>query len=979
MLRRRAVWCAVLILGLAACSRKPSATPEALLANAKSAIAQKQIPAAIQALEELFEQQPDHSEALLYRAQLAREAGDEQAALGYVRRIPADSGPHAATKLFFEGSLLLARGEAVAAERLWREAITLRPSFLQPRGALVELFLTQHRGKEVRGELLDLQRIRPLSLVQLVQYQASYTELARPDGSRKTLERYLQSAPDDRDTLIALVRDLLAENELDRAAALLRERLERSREDDSLRGLLIETLVRGGHLDEASRLAGSGPPAADASLWQWRGAALLADARSDAVAAAAAWWQVVERTPDDRNANYRLAVTLDRSGRADDAKVQFQRTRAVELLIDHVSHILKGDTRQTALVGRMAKQIAQQLIVLDRPEDAALWLELLLRQTPADEDLARLARRLADTAAAAAKRADQRRELGAALLSRARAVPQLDHGGPESAQRRELPELASASACPIRLEDQHAAAGITFQHFNGPTEFRYLLESLGGAAAVLDFDQDGWPDLYLPDGCNIPYAAGDRSHLDRLYHNRGDGTFREVGSTAAIDENRYSQGVSAGDFNNDGLPDIAIGSYGGTTLYENNGDGTFSDLSDRLGPQGEHWNASLAWSDLDRDGDLDLYVVNYVLEARKVCRTPEGVVKACSPGNFAGEDDLLYLNAGDGTFQNVPLAAAGLEAAEGKGLGIVVAHLDGDDWPDLYVSNDGTPNFLFRHTGEVVGGIPQFRETGFESGAAVSADGRSQAGMGIACGDLNGDLLTDLYVTHFYNDYNTLYLNRGEGVFEDDSQAQGLVEPTMRLLGFGTQPIDFDLDGWPDLLVANGHIDNFESEGIPWKMPLQLFWNRRGAGWSEVGGTAGEPFAGKSLGRGVVRWDYDRDGRPDALVVHQDRPVSLLRNATPRTGKSLSLRLIGKGSNREALGARVFVEIDGRTGSLELIGGDGYFASNERTLQFGTGTGENVGPVRIVWPDGETEVRDGMKTGPFVIVQGTEPQPLPCP
>lgn len=933
------------------CAQKPEQSAAELLTSAKTALNANQTEPAVALLDQLLDRQPDHAEALLFRAQLARDAGDDPLALTLVRRIPQTPGPPAGTGKYLEGSLLLAQGDCRGAERCFRTAIEWHPNYRQPRVALVELLLTQLRGTEAREQLWDWRKRQRWTLTQYVQHQLALSDLARPADSRPTLRKYLTYQPDDRGCLLALIRDELTAGEFSLAINRLQAVLQDRSDDEELQGLLTEALVRAGTLDRAASSPGAALPSRPAPVARWRGAALLADAKSDWPTAAAAWWHVAQLSPDDRHASYRLAIALERLGRADAAQRQFQRTRQLEVMLDHVTHILAGDQRQSHLVAQMAGRIAELLLDLQRPEEAQLWLEYLAETAPNSPTGRALWKRLDAAGRSRLSEVPDTADLGPELLAAARnsgATPPTPTYSPATAG-----DALKGSA--IRLVDQQASAQISFQHFNGPTEFKYLLESLGGGVAVLDYDNDGWPDLYLPQGCRIPFDPANLEHTDRLYRNRGDGAFQDVTQSAGIAENRYSQGVAAGDFDNDGDSDLVVANYGRNTFYANNGDGTFSDISAALESDGDHWSSSAAWGDFDHDGDLDLYVVNYVLHATKICRSPEGEVAACSPGNFDGEPDLFYVNLGDGSFQQVELAPSGLEAPEGKGLGIVVADLDDNGWPDIYVANDGTPHFLFRNTGDQQRLVPQFVECGLASGAAVSGDGRSQAGMGVAVADFNADQQLDLYLTTFFNDYNTLYMNSGGGIFTDHTARAGLVAPTMPLLGFGTQAIDFNLDGYPDLLVANGHIDDFRKSGVPWKMPIQLFENRQGRGWIVAGIEVGNDLQIPRLGRAVARLDWNRDGRPDAVVVSQDRPVSLLTNETATVGRSFSVRLVGVTGNRNGLHTRVWVETADHIQMQEFCGGDGYFATNEPLLMFGVGASDRIRRLKIVWPGGHEE------------------------
>jgi hypothetical protein len=377
-------------------------------------------------------------------------------------------------------------------------------------------------------------------------------------------------------------------------------------------------------------------------------------------------------------------------------------------------------------------------------------------------------------------------------------------------------------------------------------------------------------------------------------------------------------------------------------------------------------SSSAAFADLDADGNLDLYVATYV-ESLKVCRAADGRVSACDPHSHEGPPDVLYRSNGDGTFTDVSEPSGVAAAEDGKGLGVVVADLDEDGKPDIYVSNDTTPNFLFANR-TAPGGPLRFEERGLAAGAALNGTGEAEAGRGIAAADFDGDGRLDLHVTNFYLESNTLYRNLGEGLFEDATRQAGLTAATVPWLGFGTQAADFDLDGDPDLFVANGHIDNFEFRGEPWKMPAQVFRNRGDSRFVEVSAKSGPYFAERCLGRGVARLDWNRDGRPDLVVVNQDRPAALLTNETAETGRFARIQLHGTTSNRDAIGTRLIVTAGGRTQSIFVCGGDGITCSNERTQIIGLGPAERIERLEVRWPSGETTNLGDLPIGQTIIV-----------
>lgn len=608
-----------------------------------------------------------------------------------------------------------------------------------------------------------------------------------------------------------------------------------------------------------------------------------------------------------------------------------------------------------------------------------------------------------------------------------------------STQQTEITVPTPSSPGTIRLRDVHRETGVDFQYFNGQTPFKFLLESMGGGVAVLDYDQDGWQDLYLIQGGELDTVRGvsadistarpdgdqKRLHDDslqanrvssgpatnasqdqtpaavptparmpvgvlqantsgmslansqaaarienRLYRNLGNGQFRDVTREAGLGDVGYGQGVTVGDYDNDGDPDLFIANFGRNSLYQNHGDGTFIDVTVAAGLTSAEWSSSVAFADLDRDGALDLYVVNYV-DSLRICRGDNGRIATCDPSNFQGAQDRLYQNRGDGTFADVT-QDAGIIAANGKGLGLVVVDLDGDLREEIYVANDGTPNFLFRN--ESTPGQLKFVEIGALAGVAVNRHGQAEGGMGIACSDFDGDGKLDLYVTNFSAETNTFYRNLGDLFFEDATDRLPVSAVTRELVGFGVQPIDFDLDGQSDLLVTNGHIDDFRFRGEPWKMRPLLLKNEGLDRWSDQSVQAGPYFAGEYLGRGLARWDWDADGDPDAVIVHQDAPVAILSNESPVVGNWLKLEFRGRSVAREALGTRVEIQLQDRVQREQLLGGDGFYSSNQRCLHIGLGSAEEVERLIVTWPDGQQATYEQLPVNQHLrLIQGSAP------
>jgi hypothetical protein len=549
----------------------------------------------------------------------------------------------------------------------------------------------------------------------------------------------------------------------------------------------------------------------------------------------------------------------------------------------------------------------------------------------------------------------------------------------------QLPESASDPNESIRFVDVARLAGVRAAFHSDFRPGRYFLPTvMGGGVAFFDADNDGWMDLFFTTGCRLPIDAASREAAGALYRNLQNATFANCAGIG-FDGPRYGQGVAAADFDNDGFVDLVLTSLEGCALYRNHGDGTFTALPASAGVVADGWPTGAAFGDLDRDGDLDLYIARYVatsLADTAGCMYQQGgttVRGFCGPSEFGALADVLYANDGAGSFTDVT-RAAGCAEATGKGLGVVIADLTGDGWPDVYVANDTTANFLWENvTGRSAVPRPadrlRFLETAERHGSAFRADGQPGGSMGIGVGDWDADGRLDLAVTEYLGEGTSLYNNRSDG-FSETSRRTGLASATVASLGFGVAFLDADNDGWLDLFQANGHVLGPNVE--PSAMRAQVFWSR-GKQLLPVARWAGPYFFNRHLARGAAVGDFNNDGRCDLAVVHLDEPAALLRNQCQNANHFVGIELIGTRSNRGGVGAQVRADAGGQTRTFEVMTGSSYLSSSDPRILIGLGRETVVGRVVVRWTDGNEAVIERPAVDQYLtVIEGRVPGATPA-
>lgn len=911
---------------------------------------------------QVLQQDPGSVEGLVVAGFAAENADRIDDAIGFYSQIPDNSNPRS-----LEGRCLLAqllfieKGRAAAAEKCYRRVLEHDPKHGLAHQGIASLMEAEGRRWELIPHLLQAIRAGRCQIDNLV--LLGWDQF--PYDSPEVLQRCLQQVPDDPLPLLGLARIAVRENDSAEAERLLRTIVSSRPGQVEAQALLGKVLVDSGNDQTWLRWQAELPENANVLPETWYVRGLWAENHHDLSGAARCYAECCRRNADHPDANYHLYRMLMQLGHARLATPFLNRSQLLGQLGDEISRInarrIDGDT---------AARIARLLERLGRNWEAWGWWQFL-----------------ASSQTSGIGQSEAR-----GLFNQLRDAP-LVRTLPESnpAFALDLNLFASPSFQPsettdsellrrpvkkIQFEDQAAAVGINFSYFNGRESGAtglHLHETTGGGVVVVDFDGDYWPDLYLAQGCEWSQRGKQTAHRDRLFRNLGNGRFEEATSLAGLGDRDFSQGATAGDFDDDGFSDLYVANAGVNRLYRNNGDGTYTDVSRDRMPVASYWSTSVVMADLNGDGWLDLYDVTYVDGDEVYTRlcVKHGIRRTCNPLIFPPAQDRLYLNQGDGRFQEVGEATG---IPKGKGLGVIAADFHGSGRLSLFVANDMEPNLFLVDESPSRGGEPSLVDQAQLVGLAVDADGRAQACMGTAAGDANGDGLLDLFVTNYHMESNTLYLQQTGGLFTDSTRAARLREPSFPLLGFGTQFLDVDLDGNLDLVVSNGHLDDFSHEGIPFQMAPQVFYNVGSGRFVELHAQdLGKYFLEKHLGRGVAKLDWNRDGAEDFAVSHLDRPLALVTNRTANAGNFVGIFLRGTTSDRDAIGATVEIVLDDKSLVRQVTAGDGYMASNQRVMLFGVGDADRIDRMDVRWPSGLTQTIFKLPANEhMVVVEGRE-------
>lgn len=928
---------------------RPPARAARLLAQARSARSAGDDENAERLARAALDLNPELGEAGLLAARSAVARKEFQRAAGHLARIAS-----ADRQIRLHAALLAADlcdhklhrlGDA---ERAYRAALEIEPDDVDANEALARLLGLCARTREaIPYALRVLRQEQPTDLLVL---------LARVDGvvnDPAAIQAAREAAPDDPNPLLGAAWHAASADQIDQAIGLLREAIARGPALIAPQVALGKRLLDARRFDELTTWNEQLPRPADEFPETWLIRARMAENTGDAPAAIRCYWESLRRAPESKTAAARLARLLAEAGKRDDSErfaAQVRRLQALETVQNRVLFSSDADTAGPLL------ELAEAYEAAGRLWEAFGWCRTAVQVEPDDARIVRylhVLRRKVEGLPLQLTVDGANAALAVDLSSYP--LPHLRGAAPA---RPSVPEAQTRAVLSFR--DDAASAGLRFRYDNGAAgkSTHRMFEFTGGGIAVLDFDLDGYPDVFFTQGCPWPPQAHVDAPGDQIFWNRLGTRFENITASAGIRDAGFGQGSAVGDFNADGFPDLYAAHIGANRLWQNNGDGTFGDATRAAGVQGSphDWTTSCLLADLNGDGLPDIYAANYVTGDdvfERVCRHPDGTPRICMPFDFQAQADRLWINAGDRSFTDA--GSESLAAAEeGKGLGLAAWDAFGAGRLNLLVANDTTPNFFFVAE-SAADGRDVLRDRSFETGLAVDGEGKAKGCMGIALGDLNDDGRLDVHVTNFLHEASTLYLSGPEGAFEDRTRETGLFSRTTDLLGFGTQFLDADLDGRLELFMSSGHIDDFSRQGKPYRMPARLFRWEAGRFVEAAADELGPYFREKWLGRSVVRIDWNRDGRDDLVIGHLADDAALLTNTTPASGRYLALRLFGVASNRDAIGTSVEVRIGGRKLVRQVTAGDGYQASNERRLIFGLGNAGQADEITVRWPTGTVQ------------------------
>ncbi|MFM7056896.1 MAG: FG-GAP-like repeat-containing protein, partial [Planctomycetota bacterium] len=908
------------------------ASAASLVQRAGQAAAAGRATAARSYYQQALELDPENPQALLHTASARQQDGQLQEALELLRQITAAPADVLAKTRFLEATIALQQHRAVAAETLFLEASQLDPLWAPPLRDLLPLYALQQRTAPLLQTLARLESLRPLNAAELAMRLLAAAPLIPAETATPRLQQSLAADPADAFSLRALLLLQLAAGQPAAALQMLNQYSAIEAASPAVQQLRLLLQARSGdtqfaspYMDQLILRTAATTDALEAALRH----PLVTTVPERRLAVAKVLQQ---QQPWSPGASHELAEALNAAGQPAAAAAQHTITRSLDQLELLAWRVFRPQAAIPEMGLPLYLEISSLLLQMNAADEARKWLLAAETLTPA-------------TPEASALLARQRQALELALRTPAdpTASPPRSPASATTAQLAALPADfpplpvlkkplttpdpaappppadASVAGPAWEFVDVAAAYHLDFAYDNGGSKSRSIVETIGGGSAILDFDCDDWPDVFLPQG---------PSGSDRLYRNIRGREFVECSAGSAAGGTGHGLAATAGDFDCDGFTDLCVTRLGTCRLLRNNGDGSFSDATTASLSAQTGCSSGACFADLDQDGFPELFVLNYVEDWDRRCINSEGHYAICDPRELRPAVNRLYRNSADGDFEDIT-ESSGLATVPGRALGILAADLTCDGRLDLFVANDGLPNSLFTCETDAL----RLQNIATTAGVAVPESGRAHAGMGAAVADFNADALPDLFVTNFYREVNTLYQSLDCGLFGDFSQRSQAGPPSLLLLGFGVQPLDAENDGLTDLVILNGDIDDYSASGRPWKMPTSGLRGLPDGRFLDMAGRCGSDFAKPQLGRGLSRLDFDADGRVDLLAVRHDGPVRLFQNQTPAVHPGVQLRLIGPDSNRSAVGTAIDCQFaDGQLRRFWLTTGDGFAATNEPRL-----------------------------------------------
>ena len=927
------------LAGVCGCESEP-VDSALLLQQAKAALVKKDFERAENLALDVPDSAPERSAALIMAGEAAMHEKRYIDALKYFQLAIDSSKTSKHTKVarFSSAEVFRELGQLTNAIQAYRQVLNANPDNAATHERLAFLLSSTGARWEALPHFFFLVRSGSATINEL----AIFADLDRHVEHKPFLESCLLKSKDDPYVRFGLAAHSFWDGQPDQAKKNLRQIVLETPELISAQAMLGELLLdeeeiqfRQWHLklpDEAE----SHP-----DIWYVRG--LWARRHDQRQMAVHCFWQCVRLDPRHRRATVQLSQVLASLGE-DSSKAFRERAAQMVELTQQVDDVLRsGGLNEIAV-----HQTLELLEKMGRIWETCAWGVLARNQFNTSDwphdYLSRCAPLLSNNLPLVQNAQNLTNQINLSSFPEFQ-LPQID-----------LNPSVTDSDVQVNTQIQYSQSdiGIDFTYFNSPdpsTQGVRVFESNGGGVAVVDFDGDEWPDLYFTQGTEWKSGKTEPSpsmhYTDRLYRNLGD-SFEDITNSSGLGNQGFGQGPTVADFNNDGFPDLYIANIGRNRLYRNNGDGTFEDISNECGLTGEDWTASCVVVDLNADGLPDLFDVNYLQGKNIYTAICQG--QACSPSVFTGTPDRLHLNQGDGTFTCIPDITP---ATGAKGLGVVAFTLHDRKQPCLFVANDQTPNFLLQASDSDNSAGIHLENRGFIDGLSHNEDGLSMACMGIAADDADGDGRIDFFVTNFKDESNTFYSQDTEGIFLDATKQAGLAGPSWPFVGWGTQFLDADLNGAVDIVVVNGHVDDYRDVGGEYQMRSQFFKNMGRGRFIELSAVdVGSWFEKKILGRGLARLDWNRDGLPDFVVSQINEPVSLMTNQTTGSGHFINVCMHATRTARDAIGTVVEVVSKNRRWKKQLVAGDGYMASNQRIVQFGLGSAGSLQKILVHWPSG---------------------------